>query len=640
MHWRSRIVPNDIEDQIATYFSWVETRAGFPLRGDAPDLAANEHLPSDEALVIELHASTDRRSRLRFAAIGLVAAAVIIGVVLIADRPTAQPRRPANSVVPTDSRAAEAESAKRLAEREAAVRTAVAQLAAAEQARKAAEATKITAVSTNTPVNPATAVPADEATYLTADGPVPALAGLAGVSIFDMKMMDATSGWAITSGVLAHTDDRGATWRSQTIPPPSNSRGSGKSFMLDSDHAWVVRAGGGDSVVVTGSDDGAATSTATTIDPGFSDGMPSGVVFVDRLNGFVSIVDPATQSANLTGRATLYRTVDGGRTFELVNADSPVPLAFIDSQTGWASGEGLFLTTDAGATWTRVKPPLWDSAGPDPNGPSYQIITTSPGLTVVKVIAPTGLEAQVVYVATDDQGKTWRDVAPPDTSEVNNTGPQSMLTAVSTTHWFGIQQTGGSDATMWTTTDGGATYHSTHLPFPALTISMSTPSVGWSSTASDIRSTLDGGATWTKIADVIPPAEISDGCTWQPSFDTHDGAAQHEQTVIRLTNTSATDCAPPPVSGITSDAPDGVGTITATQGGFFPVGALPSRVAPGNDVVIALTTANALETCNNPSTRPVTTLIIGFGNRGDSSVTLDHPIESACEFAYVVGGDG
>ena len=51
---------------------------------------------------------------------------------------------------------------------------------------------------------------------------------------------------------------------------------------------------------------------------------------------------------------------------------------------------------------------------------------------------------------------------------------------------------------------GTAGYHSTHLPFPALTITMATPTVGWSATATEIYSTTDGGATWTKVADVIP----------------------------------------------------------------------------------------------------------------------------------------
>ncbi|MEO5722839.1 MAG: sigma-70 family RNA polymerase sigma factor, partial [Ilumatobacteraceae bacterium] len=76
------------------------------------------------------------------------------------------------------------------------------------------------------------------------------------------------------------------------------------------------------------------------------------------------------------------------------------------------------------------------AGGPSLLGPKYTIITTTPQRTVIKVYAPSGMNASVSYLATDDLGASWRDVAPPDSSEVNNTGPQSTLTAISPTHWF------------------------------------------------------------------------------------------------------------------------------------------------------------------------------------------------------------
>jgi photosystem II stability/assembly factor-like uncharacterized protein len=80
-----------------------------------------------------------------------------------------------------------------------------------------------------------------------------------------------------------------------------------------------------------------------------------------------------------------------------------------------------------------------------------------------------------------------------------------MLTTVSATTWFGIQQGDGQNAVLWATTDGGASYRSTTLPFPATSITMSTPTTGLVTTAVDIRVTADGGATWTKVADIIAP---------------------------------------------------------------------------------------------------------------------------------------
>jgi hypothetical protein len=488
-------MPNDIQEQIATYFQWVETRTGFPLHADTapdvmPDITLNGRSTIDDASVIELDVPNHRRPRtLRLVAIAGLAAAVIAGVILIADRPAAEPFKPVNSGPPIDtvlqdevSRRA-AEAAARLAEQR--------RLLEIEAARRAEAAATTIATTATMP---------GEATVLTVTSQVSTLQGS---WIVDIHLTDASSGWVVTSDVLAHTTDDGVTWTTRPLPSLENTVGAGKSFMLDSDHAWVVRVAADGSVVVTKTEDGNATTGATTIDTGFADGIPSTIVFVDQDNGYVSIVDPATQSATLTGRAHLFRTVDGGESFQLVNPDSPVPLAFSDSQHGWGTGEGLFVTADGAATWTQVKPPLWDSKGPDPTGPAYQIVSTSPTLTVVKVTAPTGTMAQVRYAATTDHGTTWADVAPPDTGEVSNTGPQSSLTVVADTHWFGIQPTENQDATLWTRTTDEGSYHTTHLPFPALTITMATPSVGWSAASTGIFSTVDGGATWTKVANLI-----------------------------------------------------------------------------------------------------------------------------------------
>ena len=496
-------MPTEIEDQIASYFTWVEARTGFVLHAPevapsstplflADEFTTNERATADEASVIELDTPSRRRrpsNRIRLAAIFGVAAAVIVGVIVIANRPAAQPRLPANSVPTTDLRVQAAEAARR-ARVQAEAQRAVEVQRAAEAARKAAEAASTTSV-----LLPDNASSTD-------DVAVPALPGSI---VQNARMTSATTGWVVTDYAVARTTDGGVTWRTQLFPPLPNSTTGALSFILDDDHAWVMRVDSDGRVVVRGATGEATELAASPVDPGFSGGTPAGIVFIDDKNGYVSIIEPAKDTGRLSGRAAVLRTTDGGATFTLVDPDAPIPLAFIDPQIGWGSGAGLFVTTDGAATWTQVKPPLWDSVGPDPNGPSYQIVMTSPGLTVVKVVAPTGTQAQVAYVATDDLGKTWRDVAPPNTGESDNSGSRSILDILSATNWFAIQQGDGTDAILWTTTDGGANYRSTHLPFPATTITMATLTTGWATTATDIRSTVDGGATWTKVADITVP---------------------------------------------------------------------------------------------------------------------------------------
>ena len=499
-------MPTEVEGQIASYFTWVEARTGFSLHAPdvessstplfhADDFTANGRSTGDEASVIELDEPNRRRprsNRLRVAALCGLAAAVVVGIVVIVNRPVAEPRLPANSVPTTDLRVQAEEAARRARDQaDAQAQRALEAQRAAEAARKAAEAASTTSV-----------VLPDNASSPANDVAVPALAGS---FIQNARMTSPTTGWVVTDDALARTTDGGVTWQTHAFPPLANSTTSAKSFILDDDHAWVMRVDS-DGQVVVRSAIGASTDLGVSpVDPGFADGVPAGIVFLDDQNGYASIVDPGKNNGTLSGRAALLRTTDGGATFTLVDADAPVPLAFVDPLGGWGAGAGLYFTADGAATWTQKKPPLWDSVGPDPNGPSYQIVMTSNELTVVKVVAPTGTQAQVAYVATDDLGRTWRDVAPPNTSESDNSSSQSMLTAVTARNWFGIRQGDGTDAILWTTTDGGANYYSTHLPFPAATITMSTLTTGWATTATDIRSTVDGGATWTKVADVIVP---------------------------------------------------------------------------------------------------------------------------------------
>jgi photosystem II stability/assembly factor-like uncharacterized protein len=321
---------------------------------------------------------------------------------------------------------------------------------------------------------------------------------LTGSTIGTIRMTSSTSAWIVTDRELSHTADAGSHWVHQPLLMMADGLGAGASFILDDQRAWTARSIRGD-VIISRTIDGARSIASTRIRTSFVRAAPLAVVFVDAMNGFVS-VDDGLSSLESTGRASLYQTSDGGESFRLVARTAPVPLAFVDRSIGWATADGLFVTTDGGATWKRVSPPGWDIATVTPSGPSYTIVVASPRETVIELYAPTGMEAQVRYLATKDLGSTWFSVAPPDSTEVAGTGPQSMLSATSTSELFGLQQGMSDDATLWISTNVVGKYRSIDLPFPALSLSMATPSAGLISTYSDVLLTEDGGSTWRKIA--------------------------------------------------------------------------------------------------------------------------------------------
>lgn len=505
----------------------------------------------------------------------------------------------------------------------------------------AASTTTVPVTTTTDPSTITASPPVPAATDVRVAGPLPAIPGSI---IASASMIDATTGWVVTNAVIAHTSDAGVTWRTKPLPPMFDRNGSynpGRDVELDADHAWVARAAlSGNHVTITRTADGAQTTATSTIDPGFPLGVPIGLVFIDALNGFVSIANPAVHAPVETGQGTLFRTSDGGATFQRVAELAPVPLAFDTSTTGWGGGTGLFRTTDGAATWTRLTPPGFDDLGADPNGPNYTIITTTSQRTVIKLYAPRGLGASVSYLATDDQGATWTPVGPPDTGEVNNTGPQSTLTALSSTQWFGIQQTLGTTATLWQSIDGGRNYEGRPLPFDALTITMGSPSTGWITTADKIRVTRDGGASWTTTADVIAPATLSNGCVWQPSLSGSQAAGQHQYILITLTNTGPAACPPPTVSDVNADPGGSSTTVHATKGPtLFPLPALPSIVQPGAAVALQIEVLDPLEPCGNPPSRFINAVTVVIHNAAATLVPLPVPIQTACSFEFIVGGN-
>lgn len=78
--------------------------------------------------------------------------------------------------------------------------------------------------------------------------------------------------------------------------------------------------------------------------------------------------------------------------------------------------------------------------------------------------------------------------------------------------------------------------------------------------------------------------------------------------------------------------------VTATQGGFFPVSPAPATTDTGERISIVLTTVNALENCGATTSQPVTRITIHFTSDVSTSVRLGASIETACDFAYLIGG--
>jgi photosystem II stability/assembly factor-like uncharacterized protein len=174
-----------------------------------------------------------------------------------------------------------------------------------------------------------------------------------------VDFVDDTHGWAITdepsdfeSGAgasLERTSDAGQTWIAQFLRDTPVL--TAVSFVND-DTGWVAgeddSTGGG--AVIFKTIDGGQTWTREDLPSGMD--TISGLQFLDQNVGW------AVGSQDARGVAWLLHTTDGGVTWTRLGRlpffGAPTPIRFLDDQHGWIGGQGVWATSDGGATWSEV----------------------------------------------------------------------------------------------------------------------------------------------------------------------------------------------------------------------------------------------------------------------------------------------
>jgi photosystem II stability/assembly factor-like uncharacterized protein len=182
--------------------------------------------------------------------------------------------------------------------------------------------------------------------------------------------------WALRDTTLDISTDNGRTWHESPLPPHTN--GSDDSIenvtVADASHAWVA-------VNLTPATARAHPSTAVTtitiyrtVDGGatwqapearsFKGDFVVGLQFVDANVGF-AIVEPSA-----SGPSTIMRTLDGGATWAVTSSTASGDIQATDANTLWshvgsvvAAPDGMIgppllrVSRDAGATWSDVPLP-------------------------------------------------------------------------------------------------------------------------------------------------------------------------------------------------------------------------------------------------------------------------------------------
>ena len=219
--------------------------------------------------------------------------------------------------------------------------------------------------------------------------------------------------------------------------------------------------------------------------PEFPNDFFNEVFFVDNSYGWVTRMS-----------SSVSRTVDGGNSWQsstLPNAgfSSNRDICFVSRSGGFVSGEdGVWKTTDGGATWTTITPPGFVGAS---TGMWFTDMSTG--------IVGSGncIDSVATFFRTTDGGSTWTSVTDTSSADV----------AIGGITWSGgVWYVVGGRGKLWRSNDGGATWTRSSTGSNGwqediityggdlLVASTDGSSCGASNGGTILRST-NGGSTWT-----------------------------------------------------------------------------------------------------------------------------------------------
>jgi photosystem II stability/assembly factor-like uncharacterized protein len=330
--------------------------------------------------------------------------------------------------------------------------------------------------------------------------------------LFDIEMFTPTEGWAITryGNRLLITQDGGETWLDATppefVPPP-------------------------------------AGSTELNLRPTFLNA--STVWFTD----------------NLSGTANLYKTEDGGITWEII----PLPFdnaryELLDSETGFAivslgAGAGshylaIHRTDDGGATWTEVfshEPGESKSLREGGSKSGFTFLDVNHGW----VGGAIPMEDYVYLFYTTDGGATWTEETGIEIDVMFQGHMMEVMPPVFVSDTIGflpirsMAPEGFINFLIYKTEDAGSTWTYQNFTDDCRDFTFFSPDEAWCAAQFNLIHTLDGGGGWfVPSSSGIPSDEFylkvdfvdsqhgwtittPDDSTWEPTklYRTADGGA-------------------------------------------------------------------------------------------------------------------
>ncbi|HEY7125280.1 MAG TPA: hypothetical protein VH540_15105 [Ktedonobacterales bacterium] len=350
--------------------------------------------------------------------------------------------------------------------------------------------------------------------------PTPTFRSGQALPLGDLRMMTATTGWAIAGERLVRTVDGGAHWRDVTPSALHDVRSLLQSRFLSDSVGWVWTVQSGTTSLFRTTNGGQTWQQGAVF---HSSGYVS-LTFLNAQDGWALVDSPGSAGGT---DVDLCRTSDGGVTWSMLattgTAAQPgsIPaagkkggLSFLNPSTGWMgrlldSETEVMVTHDGGSTW-QTQPLPFQQDGSEHLfyiGPPF-FFNEHEGVLWVSVLSQTQQALSQLLYLTHDGGASWQSIPP--------LAYDALTYFSDARHGWMLNRmwvNGGSSlqTTLSTTSDGGQ--HWNALPGSAAVDGISeldflSSTLGWALSrayngAVTLLKTDDGGRTWAQVTPLL-----------------------------------------------------------------------------------------------------------------------------------------
>ena len=319
------------------------------------------------------------------------------------------------------------------------------------------------------------------------------------------------SGWIWIGDQLFQA---GASGWAEITPDPQGGRSLLGAAFLNLQTGWAL-ADGADSLTLFATRDAGLSWLAQPLpaDAAAFEIQSAAVHFADEQNGW--IVFQAASSSNFD-LGVLYRTTDGGQSWERLSIPSGGPVQFVSPSEGWNAGgagrSSLYQSQSGGAAWEKIRPEASEA--------NYQMpIFAGPSLGML--IA--SREGEVDLLLTQDAGQSWAPAQAIPAESLTLTDPVHIPASSAGEDHFVISVPGDNHIYHLSAAGGLTAVASQGLPGAVQQLNFLRDAEGYglvlvpcadpktTSCAPETRllHTLDGGATWEPVA--LPAVTAPDG---------------------------------------------------------------------------------------------------------------------------------